>query len=227
MIRNPTVLRLMGISPKTAIHIGADKGQDRENYINLGIRLIVWGEAQGVLAERLKTNFPQDIVLNYYFSDNLDGSKDLKYSDEEVKPTQKVDNASKISLDEALQFKTFIKPIFLLIDTDGAEVKILEGGKSIISKVDYLVVEQHFHWNQGKWHEQITDLCLSLGFKRTLSRPSFDLSYEDVLYTRRSKLYVFTLSIMDYGFYIVKQIYHFIGKKHLSTSQFYCAKCKI
>ena len=72
MIRNPTVLRVMGILPKTAIHIGAGKGQDRQNYINLGIKLIVWGEAQGVLAERLKTNFPQDTVLNYYFSDNLD-----------------------------------------------------------------------------------------------------------------------------------------------------------
>ena len=40
MIRNPTVLIMIGISPKTATQINAGKGQDRQNYRNLGINLI-------------------------------------------------------------------------------------------------------------------------------------------------------------------------------------------
>lgn len=68
MIRNPWILgKVLGVKPKTIIHIGAHLAQDGHSYKKLGSHLVIWGEADSVSAAYIRDKFPRDTVIESIF----------------------------------------------------------------------------------------------------------------------------------------------------------------
>lgn len=229
MVRNSLILRALGIRPKTIIHIGAGSGEDRDLYFKLGANKLIWVEASYEKYLKITERYPKDTVLNFYVTD--DPSKDLNYQMSKEfdlnKPTQSVisDSTPHSSLDKIFSNLAFDLPILLVVDTDGAEVDILSGGDNFLKSVSYLVIEQHYHWDEGEWHKEISRLCSANGFYHTLSRPSHTNEYEDALWTRFSTARIHLSKILDSVFLLLKQYKHITYKKHWSTTYFNCEKC--
>ena len=207
MIRNAILLNFLRIKPSTCIHIGADRAQDRTQYVKLGARNLIWGESNSVSADSIITSYPNDTVINKFFTD-------------------KTDNNIFTTLNFELNTLTLLKPIMITIDTDGEEINVLNGGSKILKDCDYLVIEQVFETDYGNWHKNITALVQSYGFKRTLARKNYTGQFEDVLYTKFSSRRIHYIQGIDVIFLILKQIKHLIFTKHFSSSYFYCSKCK-
>ena len=69
-------------------------------------------------------------------------------------------NVSVTTLDSFLSGKTFDKPYYLKVDTDGQEMNVLRGAKGILKDCSVIQVESCIHsnsreciWNQLKWFE--------------------------------------------------------------------------
>lgn len=225
------ILRALGIKPRTVIHIGAGNGEDRDLYFKLGANKLIWVEASYEKYLKLCKKYSQDTILNFYVNDTP--QKNLNYqmykNFDLNKPTQSVksDSIPHGSLDQIFSDLVCDLPILLVIDTDGAEVDILSGGGNFLVNVKYLVIEQHYDWDKGEWHKEISSLCSANGFFRTLSRPSHTNQYEDVLWTRFSSIRIYFSKILDSVFLIFKQFKHIASKKHRSTTYFNCKKCDV
>ena len=73
MIRNPRILKwMMFISPSIVLHVGAHHGQDRQSYKKLGVEKIIWGEASKENAVKLKSLYPEDVVVERIFWEKSD-----------------------------------------------------------------------------------------------------------------------------------------------------------
>lgn len=229
MIRNSLILRTLGIRPKTIIHIGAGSGEDRELYFKLGANKLIWVEASYEKYLKVVERYPKDTVLNFYVTDYPTKNLNHQMSKEFAlnKPTQSVisDSTPRSSMDLIFSNLVCDLPILLVVDTDGAEVDILSGGGNFLKKVSYLVIEQHFNWDKGDWHKEISSLCSINGFYRTLARPSHNNQYEDVLWTRFGMARIHLSKILDSVFLVLKQFKHIVYKKHWSTTYFNCEKC--
>ena len=229
MVRNLLMLKALGIGPLTIIHIGAGSGEDRDLYLKLGANKLIWVEASYEKYLLLLQRYPKDTVLNFYVTD--DRSKNLNHQISKEfdlnKPTQSVisESTPHSSLDRIFSNLASDLPILLVVDTDGAEVDILSGGGNFLKNVSYLVIEQHYHWDEGEWHKEISRLCAANGLHRTLSRPSHTNEYEDVLWTRFSTARIRLSKILDSVFLLLKQIKHIAQQKHFSTTYFNCEKC--
>ena len=153
MVRNKLLLKIIGIRPKTIIHIGAGNGEDREEYFGVGAQKLIWVEASVKKYLDILKRYPNDTVLNFYVTNDFDKSTDLNSSKffSHEKPTQivKLEDAPKKSLDQIFSNFSFDLPLQLVIDTDGAEIDILSGAENLLKKVSYLVIEQHFNWEEG------------------------------------------------------------------------------
>lgn len=231
MIRNVRLLRIIGINPKTIIHIGASKGQDREQYVRLGVTYIYWGEASKTLAINLAKSFPADKVIWGAFTNKNNGEKKLYVSPSGTIGSRKlkIHKTNFISprktLDKEFSKLDLEKPILLVVDTDGAEFEVLEGGKNFIKQVKWLVIEQYWSWDGGQWHKKLTKLAKDSGFRRVFGRVSYTNDYEDVLYTKSGIMTVLFSRIMDKSIFVIKQIKHVLVKGHVSSTYFHCFKC--
>jgi len=225
MIRNTKLLKLIRVSPKTVIHIGANKGQDRSQYILIGVKRIYWGEAFPPLANQLQKKFPSDQVIYGAFTNKNTGYKTLHVSalgtigSRKLKIHETNFTSPNKTLDQEFGNLELVKPILLVIDTDGAELEILEGGKNFLKHVKWLVIEQYWTWDNGRWHTKLTKLASDYGFKRVFGRVSYTNDYEDVIV-------VFFSRFIDGVFYVAKQIKHMFIKGHISSTYFHCFKCE-
>lgn len=231
VVRNSLVLRVLGIKPKTIIHIGAGSGEDRDLYFKLGANKLIWVEASFEKYLKVVERYPEDTVLNFYATD--DPSKNLKYQRSKNfdldKPTYSLisDSTPHASLDQIFSKLVCDLPLLLVVDTDGAEIDILSGASNFLRRVSYLVIEQHYHWDKGEWYKEISTLCIDNGFSRTLFRPNHTNQYEDVLWTRFSVVRISISKIIDLVFRVLKQFKHIAYKKHWSTTSFNCEKCNL
>ena len=67
MIRNHRLMRFMGITPKTVVHVGSHHGQDNAQYELLGIDSIYWCEADPVCASQIRLRYPKSYVVEGVF----------------------------------------------------------------------------------------------------------------------------------------------------------------
>jgi hypothetical protein len=209
MIRRPLVLKIISIRPKTVIHIGGGIGQDGYYYKVLGVKKVLWGEVQTELSETISMRFPNDIVINKKFG----------------RSTNSALNNIETTVDFETKSRGLLSPIMMVVDTDGADIEVLAGADKTLKSVSYLVLEQHRHWENGEWHAKLTKVAYGYGFKRTISRQSYLNDYEDVLYTRKNIVAIFFIKLIDFIICQLKQIWHLLKVRHLSTSYFYCQKC--
>jgi hypothetical protein len=223
MVRNPYVLRAIWVWPKTVIHIGGGNGQDGYYYKTLGVKSVLWGEAQTQLAEKIKKKFPKDIVINKYFCAN----NDIKLRDFLSPGQEKLKTINtETTVDIELSSLNLPEPIMMVVDTDGADLEVLRGADITLKKVQYLILEQHRYWENGDWYSTLTNIATSYGFKRTISRPSYLDDYEDVLYTRKKVLTIFAIRFLDLAICQFKQLWHVFKYHHLSTTYFFCQVCE-
>ena len=114
----------------------------------------------------------------------------------------------------------------LVIDTDGAEIEILEGGREFIKNVQWLVLEQYWTWDSGQWHINLTSLAKKYGFRRVFGRVSYSKDYEDVLYAKSGLVRIMYSKIVDRIFYGIKQLKHFLFTGHISSTYFHWFRCE-
>jgi FkbM family methyltransferase len=232
MIRNAKLLKFINIKPKTIIHIGASKGQDRAQYMILGAKYIYWGEAFQPLVNLLQENFPRDHVIWGAFTNINTGHKTLHVSPSGTIGSRKLNvhhsnfNSPNKTLDQEFLNLNLVKPIMLVIDTDGAEIEVLEGGREFIKEVQWLILEQYWTWDNGQWHINLTNLAKEYGFRRVFGRISYSKDYEDVLYTKSGLARTLYLKIVDKIFYGTKQLKHLLFAGHTSSTYFHCFKCE-
>lgn len=234
----------MKIRPRFVIHIGAHLGQDRTEYLNLNCGEIVWIEADPITANKLKRKYPKDKVINFAIWDKSGLSLKLfQFENEEknslIQPLPSIEigsfNATSIEVKTLTLDQLFESPEFnllyggwLTIDVQGAELHVLAGANESLMHFDYLVIEvanDSQGYTETPTLSEVEAILSKSDFYRSLSRISHDESYTDYLFIRRSKKARALMRILDSCFAFATTALHFIKKKHLKSSSFYCEKC--
>lgn len=198
---------ILGISPKTIVHVGAHKGEERSSYLSKhwdGVSQIIWIEAQPSLAQELTeiVNPENETVLNHVVwnktgekmtlkvTNNSESSSVLKlaehailYPDISVVTELEVQT---VRLDEVIPSDFHCD--FLNLDIQGAELAALQGLGEMVSRFNIIYTEV----NLIELYEGcplITDLDAYLaryGFGRISTRIVTDYSWGDAIYVRES-----------------------------------------
>jgi FkbM family methyltransferase len=239
MIRNNKILKnVFRVKPDTVIHVGAHLGQDRHNYIVLGAKKIIWGEASPNSAKLIREKYPDDEVIErifweapnveisfYSFSESEKNSAiapiDLEFASITV--------GRSTTLDELFENRIFARPIMLVLDVQGAEIHVLRGARKALNAVDYVVVEIA-NENQGyvetPTEEEIDQLMNDQGLRKSLFRNSHDKTYKDQLYMRHGLLAHYCFEICDSLILKIRKSVHFLKNKHFPDSNHDCENCR-
>jgi FkbM family methyltransferase len=194
------------------IHVGANAGQERSLYAGYGLK-VAWVEPIPDIFRELQSNltgFPDQTAYNaliaaedgkkyqFHISDNEGSSSSILESNKQLGDHwDKVSFPHSIEL-EALSLPTFIRANgidlasfdMLVLDTQGAELLILQGAKEILSHFQYIQCEAvNFEVYSGCCLLPEIDAFMSKqGFKQTgrfvLSRSPKGGRQWDVLYQR-------------------------------------------
>jgi len=231
---------ILKIKPNLIIHVGADKGQDRTQYLKLGCQNIIWCEADPSNVIYLESKFPDDRVVSgiiwhtdteqkdFYIFENSAQNSAIAPSEELSGTCRQVITTSTHKLDTVLNPNEISKPALLIIDVQGAEIEVLNGAKNTLSNMDYVVIEIALH-SQGylKAPSQAA-VCNSLkefGFKPSIARFSHDESYKDLLFLKASRLRLLNIQFLDRAFDLLMKTRHLILLQHLPKYHYYCERC--
>lgn len=164
-------------------HVGAAYGQEKECYHDNGINNIVWIEPLESQFKELVKRCPNDLCFQIALSDNtsvvpmytttkpdasslLKPEKLLEFS---KKKPGKVVNVKTTTMDElvAKEKIDITRYNLLVIDVQGSELMVINGGRQTIPKFDAIVIEVNdIETYKGcpTW-EEVKHELLSLGFK--------------------------------------------------------------
>lgn len=241
MIRNAKFLKhILGISPTTVIHIGADQGQDRDAYKSLGAKKIYWCEANPNSAKELKDRYPEDTVIEalfletprsnipFYqteFSAQNSAIAPLKNSEIQVKSVLIMNSTT---VDLKFSNLKLNNPIMVVIDVQGAEEQVLQGGNEFLSKVKYISIEialspQGYSYTPS---ETSIDFKLKrLGFRKSIFRLGRTGIYKDQFYIRSSILRTSYILVIDNFFDFFMRTRHKILFGHSTKVHYHCEEC--
>ena len=192
---------------KGVIHIGAYNAEEYPAYMECGVKNVIWIEALGKLAHRLKIRFEDDKtqkVINAVISDkeedvqfiitNNEASSSLLELGTHLKHHPRVweDHRELVfttTMDEVILQNTIdMKGYnFLNIDVQGAQLKCLKGMKDNLKYIDYLYLEvnkEHIYKGcclVGELDEYLTD------FKRVETKMT-PHAWGDSFFLRKSLL---------------------------------------
>ena len=187
---------------KGILHIGAHLGQEAVYYQNMR-KPVLWIEANPILFERLKENIKKmanqkaicallgkhnSREIEFYLSSNDGASssiyrfgKELEFEDLFMISQLKL---PMIRLDSALTSKEIMAYDHWIIDTQGAELEVLQGAGKLIDKCSTMSVEvsrREVYDGGTKW-EELKDFLNGKGFNE-LWEPKLG-SHEDVIFAR-------------------------------------------
>jgi FkbM family methyltransferase len=241
MLRNSSFMaHFLRIKPDLVIHVGADKGQNRNEYLKLGVNKIVWCEANPSNVKFLKKNYPKDLIIsgivsdknskrkNFYLMHNTSSGSAIAPSDEtNVLKFRKIIKLKTLTLDSVFKPNSS-SSILLTIDVQGLEERVLIGAKTTLSSVNYVIIEIALV-SQGYVYaptiESINSILFESGFKPSISRISHDESYKDQLFIRGSNTRIMWIKIVDNIFDYVMRFRHFLKKGHFPKYHYYCITC--
>jgi FkbM family methyltransferase len=242
MLRNSNFFsKVLKINPGTVIHVGADKGQLRKYYKDLGCKIIIWCEADPENVCYLQHNFPDDKIIPgiawdknsdsipfYIFKDSAQNSA-IRPINTYRSEIPKYSETYSYKLDDKLDFKNLMGKTLLVIDVQGAEEFVLQGAKKLLTKVQFVIIEIALR-SQGYDYmpqEKTLDLIMKkLGFRKSIYRLSHTYSYKDQMYLKCSKLKSIYIFSVDYAFDILMRLRHFILKHHWVEHHYLCQKCQ-
>lgn len=192
------------------IHIGANVGQEREHYKKLGVKSVVWIEADPDVYKILLSNIKQ--YKNYKAYNFLVTDKDnKKYTFNISNNTSNSSSIFKLKQHKIIypdiQYKKKIVLIsqtlkkiivkkninlnkfkFLVLDVQASELKVLKGAKDVLDKFQYIKLESSEFdlYQKNPLHSEISRYLSKLGFievkKITTARNSKRQKTYDVLY---------------------------------------------
>jgi FkbM family methyltransferase len=148
---------------KGIIHIGANVGQEREHYKKLGVRRVIWIEADPEIYKLLLINiknYKNNKAFNFLVSDKKKTKVQFNIANNNSNSSSILDLKEAKKLYPGLDYK---KSIFLksknlkniiykkklnlnnfeslILDVQGAELKVLKGCGHLISKFKYIKLE--------------------------------------------------------------------------------------
>lgn len=227
MIRNPWILgKVLGVKPKTIIHIGAHLAQDGHSYKKLGSHLVIWGEADSVSAAYIRDKFPRDTVIESIFWESDALMIDFYEFDQNernsaIAPVESTKLVRKVkkkttTLDTELHGKFLPYPIMLVLDVQGAELHVLAGAKKLLKQVTFVIIEiavQDQGYVETPSCQQIHSILKGYGMKPAIYRNSHDKTYTDYLFVRWGYAKVLYLKVMDYLISLVMRLRHLFQKQ--------------
>jgi len=200
MIRNHRLMRLMGIIPRTVVHVGSHYGQDNKQYELLGIDSIYWCEADPICASHIRLRYPRSHVVEGVFWSEANKSLDFwlmanRAHNSLFEPKSPIEETQRIkvkttTLDREFQNLIIREPVLLVLDVQGAEPKVLQGASKLLSKVHYLICEITDESTISSFtvkQSEIERLLAPLGFRKSIRRWSYSSEYYDQLFVRLGK----------------------------------------
>ena len=220
--------------------MGADKGQDRAQYLRLGCQNIIWCEADPSNVTYLESKFPDDRVINgiiwhvdaeqkdFYVFENSAQNSAIAPSHELSGSFRQVIITSTNKLDTVIDPRDISKPVLLVIDVQGAEIEVLNGAKKTLSNVEFVIIEIALHsqgYLKAPTQESVYKSLKEFGFKPSIARFSHDESYKDLLFLKGSRLRMLEIQIIDRAFDFLMKSRHLILQRHLPKYHYYCERC--
>jgi FkbM family methyltransferase len=174
---------------KGIIHIGANNGEEKNHYKKLGVQRVIFVEANPEMYEILSNNIKSEknfkaynyLVtdkdkkkVKFYIANDVSNSssilelKELKKMYPAINYTKSIFLKSRslqtIVLEKKINLKNFDS---LILDVQGAELKILKGGGHLINKFKYIKLEASEFEIYSKYplYSEITEFMRLLGFK--------------------------------------------------------------
>jgi hypothetical protein len=241
MLRNSFFLRnILLIRPDLIIHVGADKGPDREEYLKLGAKEIVWLEADPENVNYLRKTYPDDqtisgIVSNeetrrkpFYLMENSALNSAIPPINMNSPAFEKIILTNSHKLDSVIEIHNQ-KETILVIDVQGAEEQVLDGAQLTLSKIKFVIIEiaqKNMGYTYQPSFETILEKLATFGLKTSIHRTSHDESYQDVLFVKGTWIYLLWIKWSDKVFDKVMRIRHFMQKKHFPKRHYYCETCR-
>lgn len=194
------------IKPKGVLHVGANVGEEAPVYDELGIKNVVWIEANPYIAEKLTNNVKPygHKVFNFAASDD-NGNVILHESNNGSQSSSILElGTHKIAhpevhyvrdipvlmarLDSAFGLgSVFVEDLdFLNMDIQGAELKALRGMGNLLHqfKWAYLEVNKEELYKGCALVEDIDMYMLGFGFRRAETRWAGNTGWGDALYVK-------------------------------------------
>ena len=239
MIRNPRILKwMMFISPSIVLHVGAHHGQDRQSYKKLGVEKIIWGEASKENAVKLKSLYPEDVVVERIFWEKSDlhinfFNTSSSENSSAIKPNnlESVDITScrTITVDEVMSREISKAKILIVLDVQGAEMHVLKGSIDTLKKAKYVVIEialKSQGYEETPSEDDIDTFMKNHKFTKSIERSSHDGSYKDQLYIRNKNQRII-INAADLVTRIARKYIHLVRFSHTPTSPQNCDICNV
>lgn len=237
LIRNPRVLKKLGIAPKTVIHVGAHHAQDHTEYQELGALKILWFEGDKENVEWLRQHRPDVDVRHcvlwnianydlkfYAHEDSSQSSANVPVTSENVK----VIELKSSTLDIEISKEMIHEPVALVIDVQGSEKEVIEGAHALLEKVSFLIIELSYRNSRYQFMPNpvlIERDLISRGFRHSISRVSHDGTYVDQLFIRKKWLKKAQIELLDIVFTLLLAFRHCLVNRHLVYDYRNCKKC--
>lgn len=194
------------IKPKGVLHVGANVGEEAPVYDELGIKDVVWIEANPEIFDRLVVNispYPKQVAYNYcigdehgkavifHISNNASQSSSVlelgthKIAHPEVSYVKDIPLVMK-RIDVLMEGGIYPDLDFLNIDLQGAELKALRGMGNLLHqfKWAYLEVNKEELYKGCALVEDIDMYMLGFGFRRVETRWCGNTGWGDALYIK-------------------------------------------
>jgi FkbM family methyltransferase len=177
---------------KGVIHVGASYGQERDVYADLNLP-VIWVEAEPSVYRALKGNlvgrFSEQQALNYLVTDKDGETVDFhiacnQFSSSILEMKGHTEIWPDIKMIETVQLPSATLPAIiekeqidlaqfdtLILDVQGAELKVLEGAKDILKSFRFLRIETaDFEIYEGcALDHQLDAFLIAYGFSRSLT----------------------------------------------------------
>lgn len=209
--QSPTRVLRNGLATKLGlrkgIHVGAHLGEESAFYEKLGFTDVLWVEASPEFYRGLTKHLAElagktrHVAVNAFASDTDGQALALHHFSNEgasnsvfpathhltekwphVYDTGAVEEVITARLDDIASKHGFSSPDFLNIDVQGAELLVLRGGTSVLSKAKCVIAEVSTvpYYEGGVLYPELSAFLLSHGFKPTQEPPD----HGDMLFLR-------------------------------------------
>lgn len=224
----------------SAIHVGADKGQDRQDYISLGASEIYWCEANPDSVRYLQENFSNDHVLpgvywdidnvsiDFYQTEISSQNSAIEFSDDSLSKVKKIIKLQTKTLSSEFRKRPLPSPILVNLDVQGAELRVLMAALELLPRVKYLICEVALT-DQGYLvrpsEKEIEILLFKFGFRKSISRYGHGFDYKDQLYVKCSAIRILVMNLSDCFFDTSLRYRHFATRGHVQRVHYHCKLC--